>query len=101
MTRHRSWNDFLAIAPSRRLIFLTPRARNNLYEAAIGSDDILIRGRETSGVPYAVHDRADLLLALPMAAAPRSLNIVVTGAMAPGEALRQTSGFSQIAAAQQ
>ena len=53
-------------------------------------DDMLMLGRESAGVPPEVHQAADLRLTVPMASGMRSLNVAVAGAMALGEALRQT-----------
>ena len=50
-------------------------------------------GRESAGVPDAVHRAADERVVVPMAAGLRSLNVAVAGAMVLGEALRQTAGF--------
>ena len=95
LTRHAAWPAFLETVGDRRLVLLTTTAATSLYEAAFRADDILLLGRESAGVPQAVHDRADLALAVPMAPGARSLNVAVAAAMAVGEALRQTAGFGQ------
>ena len=55
-----------------------------------GADDILMFGRESAGVPEEVHAAADARLLIPMRPGLRSLNVAMAGAMAVGEALRQT-----------
>ena len=50
-------------------------------------------GRESAGVPDAVHEAADARLVVPMRPPLRSLNVAVAAAMVMGEALRQTDGF--------
>jgi tRNA (cytidine/uridine-2'-O-)-methyltransferase len=57
------------------------------------ADDSILLGRESSGVPAAVHDAADARLAIPLRPGLRSLNVAVAAAMVLGEALRQTNGF--------
>ncbi len=57
---------------------------------AYRADDILLFGRESSGVPNAVHEAADARLLVPMREGLRSLNVAMAAAMAVGEALRQT-----------
>ena len=52
--------------------------------------DVLLFGRESSGVPEKVHAAADARLRIPMREGLRSLNVAVAAAMAVGEALRQT-----------
>ena len=51
--------------------------------------DILLFGRESSGLPDHVHAVADARLLIPMPGGGRSLNVALAAAMAAGEALRQ------------
>jgi tRNA (cytidine/uridine-2'-O-)-methyltransferase len=57
------------------------------------ADDTLLVGRESAGVPEAVHDAADARLVIPLRPGLRSLNVAQAAAMVLGEALRQTHGF--------
>ena len=57
-------------------------------------DDILMFGRESAGVPEAVHAAADARLVIPMRPGLRSINVAMVAAMALGEAMRQTGGFA-------
>ncbi len=57
------------------------------------SDDLLLFGRESAGVPREVHEAADARLVIPMRPGLRSLNVALAAAMAAGEALRQTGGL--------
>ena len=52
-------------------------------------------GRESAGVPQAVHDLADARLRIPIQPGLRSLNVAVAAAMVLGEALRQTGDIVQ------
>jgi tRNA (cytidine/uridine-2'-O-)-methyltransferase len=54
---------------------------------------VILLGRESAGVPDAVHAAADVRLRIPLRSGMRSLNIAVAAAMVVGEALRQTAGF--------
>ncbi len=87
--RHSSWQAFLDQVGSRRIILLTTKAATPYTSFAFRSDDILMVGRESAGVPDAVHDRADGRVIIPMAAGLRSLNVAMAAAMVVGEALRQ------------
>jgi tRNA (cytidine/uridine-2'-O-)-methyltransferase len=80
-------------AGNARLVLLTTRASPPYYAIAYRPDDILLVGRESSGVPDLVHAAADLCVRVPMAPGRRSLNVVTALAMVLGEALRQTGGF--------
>jgi tRNA (cytidine/uridine-2'-O-)-methyltransferase len=77
-------------AHGRRLILLTTKAKQTYPSCAFREGDILLVGRESSGVPDKVHASADISLRIPMQKSLRSLNIAVALAMVLGEALRQT-----------
>ena len=55
-------------------------------------------GRESAGVPEAVHDRAEGRIVIPMRPGLRSINVALSAAMIMGEALRQTGGFATVQA---
>ena len=92
LVRHANWDAFEAWRQRSggRLILFTTRATTSYYDYAYGADDVLLFGRESAGVPEAVHAAADARLLIPMAGGLRSLNVAVAAAMAVGEALRQT-----------
>ena len=95
LRRHESWAAFEAWrgAEKLRLVLFTTRATTSYLDHRYG-DDVLLFGRESSGVPDAVHAAADARLTIPMRPGLRSLNVAMTCAMALGEALRQTRGPS-------
>ncbi|HVY32853.1 MAG TPA: TrmH family RNA methyltransferase [Caulobacteraceae bacterium] len=93
---HASWTDFLA-APERqlgRLILFTTQSAEPFHRFAYQPDDTLLFGRESAGVPQAVHDTAQARLYIPLAPGLRSLNVVTAAAMALSQALGCTGGFS-------
>ena len=92
LRRHDSWEAFRAAVPGR-LVLLTTAGATDFIAFPFESDDILLFGRESAGVPDAVHQAAAARLRIPMAAGVRSLNVAVAAAMVLGEALRQTAAF--------
>jgi len=92
LRRHTSWNAFDAWrqAESLRLVLFTTGAATPYLEHAFRENDVLLFGRESAGVPEAVHQAADVRLKVPMREGLRSLNVAMTVAMAAGEAMRQT-----------
>lgn len=94
VTRHSSWEAFRC-ARAQRLVLLTTAGTTPHTDFAYHTDDILLLGRESAGVPESVHAAADARLAIPLSPGFRSLNVAVAGAMVLGEALRQTRGFPQ------
>lgn len=97
LVRHRSWAAFQAARLGRaqpgRLVLLTTRADRRYVDARFATDDTILVGRESAGVPDAVHDAADLRLLVPMQPGLRSINVALAAAMVVGEALRQTNLF--------
>jgi tRNA (cytidine/uridine-2'-O-)-methyltransferase len=93
--RHVSFEAFDSrrTEAGRRLVLLTTKAELSFLEAEFCAGDVLMVGRESAGVPQAVHDAADLRVAIPMRPELRSLNVAVAGGIVIGEALRQTAGF--------
>ncbi len=74
----------------RRLVLLSTKAELAYTAFAYHPDDILLVGRESAGVPEAVHAAADIRVVIPIRPALRSLNVAVAAALVVGEALRQT-----------
>jgi tRNA (cytidine/uridine-2'-O-)-methyltransferase len=89
-TRHDSWARFLAARGPGRLVLLTVRAPMPYHCFAFRSDDTLLLGRESAGVPDSVHEAVDARLKVPMRPGERSLNVALAAALVLGEALRQT-----------
>lgn len=91
-TRHTSWQSFKdkARENSNRLIYLTPHGKISYTDFDFTSQDILILGRESDGIPDAVSQDILHHIMIPMVEGRRSLNVALAGAMVLGEALRQT-----------
>jgi tRNA (cytidine/uridine-2'-O-)-methyltransferase len=95
--RHVSWAAFETWRRGLdlRLVLFTTSATLCYLDHAFRSGDVLMFGRESAGVPQAVHRAADARLLIPMRPGLRSLNVALAAAMAIGEALRQTGGFAR------
>ena len=96
IARHATFADFeeARVLRASRLVLLTTHSRMAYTSFAFRPDDTLLLGRESGGVPDAVHESAHARLRIPMRTGLRSLNIAVASAMVLGEALRQTGGFN-------
>ena len=97
IVRHASFpafEDWRRTAGARLLLFSTAAGASYL-DHVYRLDDILMFGRESAGVPEAVHRAADARLKVPMRPGLRSINVAMAAAMALGEAMRQTNGFPQ------
>jgi tRNA (cytidine/uridine-2'-O-)-methyltransferase len=96
IARHASFGEFEAVRQrsGSRLILLTTRGEIAYTSFAFQAADTLLLGRESAGVPEAVHQAADARLRIPIRPGLRSLNVAVAAAVVLGEALRQTGGFA-------
>ena len=90
--RHASWTAFTnwRIANNLRVVLFTTKAAQPYLDYTYRTDDILLMGRESAGVPDEVAATADARVVIPIAAGLRSMNVAMAAAMALGEALRQT-----------
>jgi tRNA (cytidine/uridine-2'-O-)-methyltransferase len=88
--RHLNVDDFRAATAGRRVWMLSTRGGGTIWETAFRPGDVLLFGRESSGLPAALLE-ADPARALhiPMAAGVRSLNLSTSVAIVLYEALRQ------------
>lgn len=93
--QHLSFEDFQAWrrAAGRRLLLLSTKAAEPYTECRYQPDDILMVGRESSGVPDEVFEAVDKQIVIPMPGGLRSLNVAVAASMVLGEALRQQGCF--------
>ena len=95
--RHASWEAYLKAFrqdEGRRLILLSTAGAVPHTDFAYRASDTLLLGRESSGVPEAVHQAADARVRIPIAAEMRSLNVVITAGIVLAEALRQQHVFA-------
>jgi tRNA (cytidine/uridine-2'-O-)-methyltransferase len=91
--RDASWAAFREATKGQRLLLASTKAALPYTDFAFRRCDIVLMGRESSGVPSEVHAAADARLLIPMREGIRSLNVALACAMITGEALRQTGGF--------
>ncbi len=96
LMRHVSWEAFESWrrAQGMRLVLFTTRAATPYLAHPFAPRDILMFGRESSGVPDAVHTAAEVRLKIPIRPGLRSLNVAMTCAIAVGEAMRQLGAMT-------
>jgi len=99
LTVHDSYTAFCRSRRPGRVILLTTQAPLTYDQVAYRASDTLMVGRESAGVPDAVHRAADIRVRIAMRRAPslRSLNVATAAAVVLGEALRQTGGYAALA----
>ncbi|HET9356405.1 MAG TPA: tRNA (cytidine(34)-2'-O)-methyltransferase [Sphingomicrobium sp.] len=90
--RHRDFESFRAAMPGR-LVLLTTKVADSLYDFAFESGDVLLFGKESGGVPADIAGQCDARVRIPLRPQVRSFNLATSAAIALGEALRQTQGL--------
>lgn len=93
LNRHASWETFRDETRSQRLVLLTTAGDRCLTDFDFAQKDMLLFGRESAGVPEAVHDAADVRLRIPIRPESRSLNLAASTAMVLAAALTQLGAF--------
>lgn len=90
VVRHAGFEPFRATIEGARLILMTTKGAQSVYDVEFRPDDILLFGQESAGVPDAVRSAADLRVKIPIRPEIRSLNLATAAAIAAAEAIRQT-----------
>lgn len=93
IVRHASWQRYQSARRAGRLVLLTTAGSLSYAEFGFRSDDRLMLGRESAGVPPEVHQAADARIRVPIRPPLRSLNVAMAAAIVLAEALRQTGGL--------
>ena len=73
VSRHANFEAFKATIGSRRLVLLTTKATQSVYDFGYLADDILLFGKESAGVPLAVLQACDARVRVPMRSGVRSI----------------------------
>jgi tRNA (cytidine/uridine-2'-O-)-methyltransferase len=94
MTHHEDWSAFCKTTTGR-LVLMTTKGSQSLYQTAFDPTDILLFGRESSGVPSEIADACAMRIRIPITPTARSLNLGMSVGIAVAEALRQTGGLPE------
>jgi len=89
ITRYRNFKNFLKKNSNSRIILMTTKAKKPYHLFKFKKKDILLFGRESSGVPDDMHQKIKNKLKIKLNKNARSLNIAIAVAIASSEALRQ------------
>tara|TARA_Y100001936_G_C15963305_1_gene606842 strand:+ start:636 stop:1094 length:459 start_codon:yes stop_codon:yes gene_type:complete len=91
----KSWENFIEKENyNGRKVLLTTKSKNNYAKFSFKSDDYLILGSESSGVPDFVINDINFTVKIPMKKNTRSLNIVSAASIVLSEAIRQNELFN-------
>ena len=93
LRRHEDFQTFRN-ALSSRIVLFTTRACNKLGDFPFNTDDVLLFGSESGGVPHAVHVECCARVRIPLAPGARSLNLAVAVGIGLFEALRASGNLT-------
>lgn len=92
--RYVNYEDFLERHPGAVVWYATTKARRCYSDVSFGSDDFLMFGKESAGIPEEILAANEPhCIRIPMGGAIRSLNLANSAAIVLYEALRQ-NGFA-------
>ena len=91
IVRHASFAAFRQTIGSQRLVLFTTKSSGSSYDFAYQTDDVLLFGKESAGVPVEVAALCDAKVRIPIRAEVRSMNLASAAALALGEGLRQVA----------
>ena len=86
---YKNFQTFVKSKNKERILLITTKAEKKYTDFNFRSDDTILFGRETAGVPKEVHDLVDTKLKIPMIKNKRSLNLASSVAIILSEQIRQ------------
>ena len=83
IVNHENWENFYLYSKknNNRIILATTKTDNNLYEFKFEDNDIILFGKETAGVPEAIHNTVNNKITIPINSKTRSLNLAASVAI--------------------
>tara|TARA_B100000242_G_scaffold94041_1_gene64133 strand:- start:383 stop:832 length:450 start_codon:yes stop_codon:yes gene_type:complete len=89
--RYEDYNNFIAKNKNKRIVLMTTKAKKLYHKFNFKKNDVLMFGRESSGVPEILHKTIKNKVKVPMNNKTRSLNVAMSVAIVSAEALRQNN----------
>ena len=87
---YKSSEDFFKFKENQRIILMTTKASISYTKFKFDTNDTILFGRESAGVPEKIHKLIKDRLKIPMKNNKRSLNIASSVAIILAESLKQT-----------
>ena len=89
--RYEDYQSFLSKHKKSRIDLMTTKAKKLYHKFRFKKDDMILFGRESSGVPKDLHKSLKNKIKVPINKRSRSLNVVICAAIVSSEALRQNN----------
>jgi len=88
---YQSFDNFLDEKKDQRIVLMTTKASISYTNFKFDTNDTILFGRESAGVPENIHKIIKIKLKIPMKNNMRSLNIASSVAIILAESLKQTN----------
>lgn len=89
LTVHENYQALLRYLSPRRIVAIETSGTKNYTEISYNSDDVLLFGSETKGLPKEILENLKIVVRMPMQKSQRSLNLSNATAICVYEAWRQ------------
>ena len=89
--RYEDYDMFVKKNQKSRIILMTTKGKKIYHKFKFKKDDILLFGRESAGVPEALHESIKNRIKIPINKKTRSLNVAMAVAIVAAEALKQNN----------
>ena len=89
--RYEDYDTFIKKNKKSRIILMTTKSKKTYLKFKYKKNDMFLFGRESAGVPEALHQSIKNRLKIPINKKTRSLNVAMSVAIVASEALRQNN----------
>ena len=89
--RYEDYSTFIKKNKKSRIVLMTTKSKKTYLKFKYKKNDIILFGRESAGVPEALHQSIKNRLKIPINKKTRSLNVAMSVAIVASEALRQNN----------
>ena len=89
--RYENYENFIKKNRKSRIVLMTTKATKLYHKFKFTRNDIILFGRESSGVPENLHKSIKNRIRIPIKKNARSLNIAIAVAIVVSESLRQNN----------
>ena len=89
--RYEDYDTFIKKNKKSRIILMTTKSKKTYLKFKYKKNDMILFGRESAGVPEALHQSIKNRLKIPINKKTRSLNVAMSVAIVISEALRQNN----------
>ena len=90
---YKSADEFFNFKKNKRIILISTKGIKSYTNFNFNTNDTILFGRESAGVPKKVHNKVNETLKIPMIKNKRSLNLASSVAIVLAEQLRQTRNY--------